>query len=240
MATATRPTRSPLLDVGLVEYTPSHDTELARQRHEERERRRQRPQAPRGEAERRPARPPELAAVARADYSAAAGTHRYLLHLDGHSFSNRLQALLLSNSLVLKQQSEYVEYYYRALFETHFKGFDQFVHVWEGGCRAGGAPWQNSAYTRAGLKDTAQLQHGLMEGVDVVTEAATGKKVAAAAAAKPRAGSPAMAATVGSTPLNRRFVVDSPSHAAPSAVPPQPSWRPSLRPSSGRRHGDCG
>ena len=41
--------------------------------------------------------------------------HKYLLQLDGHTFSNRLQALLLSNSLVLKQESEYVEYYYRAL-----------------------------------------------------------------------------------------------------------------------------
>jgi len=71
------------------------------------------------------------------------------------------------------------EYYYRALFEKHFSGFDRFVHVWEGGCRAGGAPWENAAYTRAGLKDTSQLEHGLMEGVDLVTEAATGRKVRA-------------------------------------------------------------
>ena len=55
------------------------------------------------------------------------------------------------------------ELYYRALFEKHFgEGWDRFVHVWEGGCRAGGAPWQNSAYTRAGLLDTSQLKHGLM------------------------------------------------------------------------------
>lgn len=30
---------------------------------------------------------------------------------------------------------------------------DKFVHVWEGGCRAGGAAWKNEAYTREGLKD---------------------------------------------------------------------------------------
>ena len=55
------------------------------------------------------------------------------------------------------------EYYYRQLFEEHFAGMDKFVHVWEGGCRAGGAPWENSAYTRAGLKDTSQLKHALMD-----------------------------------------------------------------------------
>jgi len=38
---------------------------------------------------------------------------------------------------------------------------DKFVHVWEGGCRAGGAPWQNEAYTRAGLKSVGQLAKGL-------------------------------------------------------------------------------
>ena len=80
------------------------------------------------------------------------------------------------------------EYHYRKLFEDSFSGFDRFVHVWEGGCRAGGAPWQNSAYTRAGLKDTQQLQHGLMEGVDIVTEASTGRKF--------RAPQPVMSATV--------------------------------------------
>jgi len=55
------------------------------------------------------------------------------------------------------------ELYYRKLFEEHFSGMDKFVHVWEGGCRAGGAPWENNAYTRAGLKNTQQLVHGLME-----------------------------------------------------------------------------
>jgi len=57
------------------------------------------------------------------------------------------------------------EYYYRQLFNEHFRGMDKFVHVWEGGCRAGGAPWRSSAYTRAGLANTEQLKHGLMEGV---------------------------------------------------------------------------
>jgi phosphoserine phosphatase SerB len=58
------------------------------------------------------------------------------------------------------------EYYYRSLFEQHFPNMDKFVHVWPGGCRAGGAPWDNSQYTRAGLKDTAQLTHGLQDGVE--------------------------------------------------------------------------
>ena len=46
----------------------------------------------------------------------------------------------------------------RALFG---EGWDRFVHVWEGGCRAAGAPWKNEAYTRFGLKDTSQLNQGL-------------------------------------------------------------------------------
>lgn len=33
------------------------------------------------------------------------------------------------------------EMFYRKIFEKHYKGMDKFVHVWEGGCRAGGAPW---------------------------------------------------------------------------------------------------
>lgn len=70
------------------------------------------------------------------------------------------------------------EYYYRALFEKNFHGMDQFIHTWPGGCRAGGAPWKSAAYTRAGLADTTQLKHGLMEGVEIVTEAGTGKKIA--------------------------------------------------------------
>merc|ERR1719387_814192 len=58
------------------------------------------------------------------------------------------------------------EYYYRTLFEKYFAGMDKFVHVWEGGCRAGGAPWKNSAYTREGLKNTRQLARGLGIGAE--------------------------------------------------------------------------
>ena len=44
---------------------------------------------------------------------------------------------------------------------------DKFVHVWDGGCRAGGAPWKNAAYTREGLKDVKQLAQGLGIDTDV-------------------------------------------------------------------------
>ena len=37
--------------------------------------------------------------------------YRFLLHLDGHSSSSRLQFLLATNSAVLKQQSYFWEYY---------------------------------------------------------------------------------------------------------------------------------
>jgi asparagine synthase (glutamine-hydrolysing) len=56
------------------------------------------------------------------------------------------------------------ETYYRQLFDSKFNNMDKFVHVWQGGCRAGGAPWQNEQYTRAGLKSVGQLAKGL-EGV---------------------------------------------------------------------------
>ena len=49
---------------------------------------------------------------------------------------------------------------YRRLFEENYDNMDKFVHVWEGGCRAGRA-WQNEAYTRAGLKSIGQLAKGL-------------------------------------------------------------------------------
>lgn len=39
--------------------------------------------------------------------------YRYLLNLDGSSASFRLAQLLVVNSLVLKQTSPYIEYYYR-------------------------------------------------------------------------------------------------------------------------------
>jgi len=51
---------------------------------------------------------------------------------------------------------------YRDLFEEFFPSQDKFVHVWEGGCRAGGASWKSDKYTRAGLCDTKSLHHGFM------------------------------------------------------------------------------
>jgi len=55
------------------------------------------------------------------------------------------------------------EAWYRKLFEERFPGQDKFVHVWENGCRAGGAAWKSDAYTRAGLQDTGQLRHQFMD-----------------------------------------------------------------------------
>merc|ERR1712137_468711 len=51
---------------------------------------------------------------------------------------------------------------YRDLFDEFYPQLDRFVHVWEGGCRAGGASWKSSAYTRFGLCDTSSLAHDLM------------------------------------------------------------------------------
>lgn len=53
------------------------------------------------------------------------------------------------------------ELYYRKIFEKYYHGMDKFVHVWEGGCRAGGAAWENTQYTRAGVKNVKQLARGL-------------------------------------------------------------------------------
>ena len=55
------------------------------------------------------------------------------------------------------------EAWYRKLFEERFPGQDKFVHVWENGCRAGGASWKSETYTRAGLCDTDQLHHEFMD-----------------------------------------------------------------------------
>lgn len=55
------------------------------------------------------------------------------------------------------------EAWYRKLFEERFPGQDKFVHVWENGCRAGGAGWKSQTYTRAGLRDTDQLHHEFMD-----------------------------------------------------------------------------
>jgi len=54
------------------------------------------------------------------------------------------------------------ECYYRDLFEQYFPGQSKFIHVWEGGCRAGGASWKSDAYTRFGLNNTDNLRHGCM------------------------------------------------------------------------------
>eukprot|EP00005_Dracoamoeba_jomungandri_P008316 CAMPEP_0174277676 /NCGR_PEP_ID=MMETSP0439-20130205/61054_1 /TAXON_ID=0 /ORGANISM="Stereomyxa ramosa, Strain Chinc5" /LENGTH=568 /DNA_ID=CAMNT_0015370015 /DNA_START=2426 /DNA_END=4132 /DNA_ORIENTATION=+ len=58
------------------------------------------------------------------------------------------------------------EFYYRSLFEEYYSGMDKFVHVWEGGCRAGGAAWDSSSYTRHGLADTKYLDTGIEELVE--------------------------------------------------------------------------
>ena len=42
----------------------------------------------------------------------------------------------------------------------HYSGMDAFIHVWEGGCRAGGAAWESAAYTRHGLANTSTLFRG--------------------------------------------------------------------------------
>jgi asparagine synthase (glutamine-hydrolysing) len=61
------------------------------------------------------------------------------------------------------------EFYYRSVFDKHFPSCDKFVHVWDNGCRAAGAPWKNDAYTRAGLADTERLRkgHGLGDQITV-------------------------------------------------------------------------
>jgi asparagine synthase (glutamine-hydrolysing) len=61
------------------------------------------------------------------------------------------------------------EYYYRKIFEKYYPSCEKFVHVWPGGCRAGGSAWENDRYTRAGLKDTELLKkgHGLAAEISV-------------------------------------------------------------------------
>ncbi|KAJ1488633.1 hypothetical protein T484DRAFT_3606777 [Baffinella frigidus] len=55
------------------------------------------------------------------------------------------------------------EAWYRRLFESHFPGHSRLVHVWEGGCRAGGAAWKSGAYTREGLQVLGDLRHSYMD-----------------------------------------------------------------------------
>lgn len=57
------------------------------------------------------------------------------------------------------------ECYYRRIFDAHFPRMDHFVHVWEGGCRSGGATWQSKRYTRAGLIDPNSVNHELQASV---------------------------------------------------------------------------
>eukprot|EP01050_Picozoa_sp_SAG11_P012055 SAG11_NODE_1317_length_5216_cov_2.105335_1_plen_738_part_00 len=65
------------------------------------------------------------------------------------------------------------EAYYRLIFDSHFPDQDRFVHVWEGGCRAGGAAWESAAYTREGLADVSRLSHGLQSAVEPRFSAST-------------------------------------------------------------------
>lgn len=53
------------------------------------------------------------------------------------------------------------ECYYRRIFDAHYPRMDHFVHVWEGGCRSGGAAWQSKRDTRAGLNDPNSVNHEL-------------------------------------------------------------------------------
>lgn len=61
------------------------------------------------------------------------------------------------------------EYYYRSIFEKYYPSCEKFVHVWPGGCRAGGSAWEDDRYTRAGLLDTELLKkgHGLASEISI-------------------------------------------------------------------------
>lgn len=61
------------------------------------------------------------------------------------------------------------EFYYRSVFDKNFPNCDKFIHVWDNGCRAGGASWKTEAYTRAGLVDVESLRkgHGLGDQITV-------------------------------------------------------------------------
>ncbi|EOD04013.1 hypothetical protein EMIHUDRAFT_250719 [Emiliania huxleyi CCMP1516] len=88
---------SPLLDVGLVAYESENDPYVRS----------------RGRSDFLPSATP-LETRSFADMRRHAA-YRFLLQLDGHSCSYRLQSLLATGSLVLKQDSYYHEYYYSAL-----------------------------------------------------------------------------------------------------------------------------
>lgn len=55
------------------------------------------------------------------------------------------------------------ELYYRRVFEDYYPGMAHVVHPWEGGCRAAGAAWKSSAYTREGLVNPNMLTHAFQK-----------------------------------------------------------------------------
>jgi protein glucosyltransferase len=56
--------------------------------------------------------------------------YKYLLNLDGHTAAYRLAILLATNSLVLKQESRYLEWYYRSLkpYQHYVPIFNYTLH----------------------------------------------------------------------------------------------------------------
>jgi asparagine synthase (glutamine-hydrolysing) len=55
------------------------------------------------------------------------------------------------------------ELYYRRVFEDYYPGMAHVIHPWEGGCRAAGAAWKSSAYTREGLVNPNMLTHAFQK-----------------------------------------------------------------------------
>jgi len=105
---------SELLDAGLTSYEPTHDPYLRSLRSRSSRLRADLPQ---------PAKP--LLPSRRLDIRQHP-RYKMLLHLDGHTASSRLQALLATNSVVIKQSSYFWEYYYAGLQpHKHFLPFWQ-------------------------------------------------------------------------------------------------------------------
>ncbi|KAL7560628.1 hypothetical protein ACA910_001314 [Epithemia clementina (nom. ined.)] len=55
------------------------------------------------------------------------------------------------------------EVYYRRIYEEYFPNLSHVITPWEGGCRAGGAAWESTAYTRTGLGNTNLLTHAFQK-----------------------------------------------------------------------------
>lgn len=55
------------------------------------------------------------------------------------------------------------EYFYRELFDSYFPNCEKVPTMWQDGCRAGGAEWKSTAYTREGLQDVSRLTHTLQK-----------------------------------------------------------------------------